>query len=298
MVFIVRYIHWENNSIWSKHHKQVSCQVLGRSQAGAPCRPTFNSCLIGYSLPRQSIWLWWCALFYPLLCKIVNDYNRKMLTTPPTPIQLSNKCFPTNEQKQLKPNLRWIVNFQNQEGQVDWPLQILDNQGNSQQVKLLSTQCTQLASGDFTTGTTSLVRVCASSPWSDLFPQVGLTFWTSSYPPKTVLFILMMTFLIIYHTLPLVQLIAINMPLHIPPLHPFSQVPSLWSLKSWLDFEPQFILFSGARALPIYLFTFDQFPVRRNIFLRILFSYLIEYQRYYHSYLIRLAQRGLEANPC
>ena len=113
-----------------------------------------------------------------------------------------------------------------------------------------------------------------------------------------ILFILMMTFLIIYHTLPLVQLIAINMPLRIPPLHPFSQVPSLWSLKSWLDFEPQFILFSGARALPIYLFTFDQFPVRRNIFLRILFSYLIEYQRYYHSYLIRLAQRWLEANPC
>ena len=85
MVFIVRYIHWENNSIWSKHHKQVSCQVLGRSQAGAPCRPTFNSCLIGYSLPRQSIWFWWCALFYPLLCEMMNDYTRKMLTTPTHP---------------------------------------------------------------------------------------------------------------------------------------------------------------------------------------------------------------------
>ena len=136
MVFIVRYIHWESNSIWSKHHKQVSCQVLGRSQAGAPCRPTFNSCLIGYSLPRQSIWLWWCALFYPLLCKIMNDYNRKMLTTPTHSAHPSNKCFPTNEQKQLKPNLRWIVNFQNQEGQEDWPLQILDNHGNSHEVRV------------------------------------------------------------------------------------------------------------------------------------------------------------------
>ena len=154
----------------------------------------------------------------PLLCEMMNDYTRKMLTTPTHSNPAQQQMLSYKWTKATKAKLAMNCEFPKpgREGGLaasDFGQSrkftagenfSRHNARNWPQVILQPGQLLLYESARLPHGRTSFLR----SGWH--------------FDHHHILFILMMTFLIIYHTLPLVQLIAINMPLRIPPLHPFS----------------------------------------------------------------------------